>query len=352
MGGRRGKKSAFYRIFNMLSLSDINPDHMNRTTISNHKPQTLSWFRNHLIDWANIDVNIPGLPGIPVPRSLGYPFDAAITSEDGQYAFVYRRLGTKGVLMKHGEEIREINRPYYCSDIYEYPAAFAVLKGRTYLIHCPLQYRRLDFEDVETGEIVTDVPGRNADDVFHSRLSVSPGNRYLMSAGWFWHPWGIALAFDLEACLSNPLLLDRGFACSDLKSEIATASFIDDDTVLLGSSEQKIWQEREPGKLPPLHIAVWHLPSNNIIHVVKPKTEFGQLYAIDAERCFDTFRYPRIINLRNGEVEDKAEDIFSGLDNHAIVGDPEDYRLISFNRSTKQLAIVNKVTNSVEILSP
>lgn len=325
---------------------------MKRITLSDNSPQTICWINNRPTDWAKIEM--PGSSGMQFTRSLGFPFDAAVSSEDGQYVFIYQKLGTKAVLMKDGHELREINRPYYCSDVHEYPATLATLKnGRTYLIHCPFKYCRLDFEDVETGEIVTNVPGRDPRDFFHSRLAVGPESRYLLSDGWFWHPWGVAKIFDLEACLADPLLLDIGSDPDDLQTEICSASFIDMNTVLLGTSNEPARDEEEPGKVPPLHLAIWDIPSNQITHVVKPQTEFGQLYAIDEERCFDTFRYPKIINLRNGEVEDKAEDIFSGLINHAIISSSRDQLpQISFNRSTKQLAIVNKVTNSVEILSP
>ena len=114
-------------------------------------------------------------------------FDRAITSADGQYAFIYQSLGTKGLLLRDGELLREINRSYYHSDVYEYSAAFATVDATTYLVHCPVAYCQLDLEHVETGELVTNVAGREPIDCFHSRLEVSPAGGYLLSKGWLWH---------------------------------------------------------------------------------------------------------------------------------------------------------------------
>ena len=40
------------------------------------------------------------------------------------------------------------------------------------------------------------------------RLAVSSTGRYLLSAGWLWHPWGVLDVWDLEAALHNAAVLD------------------------------------------------------------------------------------------------------------------------------------------------
>ena len=94
--------------------------------------------------------------------SFAFSFDGSITSQDGQYAFIYKRLGTKGILLKNGEIIREINRTYYHAETYEFPSAFITFDNKTYLAHCPISYCQLDFENVETGEIVSNIQGQKA----------------------------------------------------------------------------------------------------------------------------------------------------------------------------------------------
>jgi hypothetical protein len=115
--------------------------------------------------------------------TTGYPFDQVLLSSDGMYSVLYERLGTKGIILKNGHLIREINRSFYHATAYEYPIAFLTLSnGRTCIVHCPDKYNKLEIEDVETGERYTQ---RNTDlhDFFHSRLSVSENNHYLLSAG-------------------------------------------------------------------------------------------------------------------------------------------------------------------------
>jgi len=71
--------------------------------------------------------------------------------------------------------VREINRSYYHAEAYEYLVAFAKLKdGRDILIHCPVDYCRIDFEEVETGQLLTNHSGRKPSDFFHSRFEISP----------------------------------------------------------------------------------------------------------------------------------------------------------------------------------
>ena len=165
--------------------------------------------------------------------------DTAITSSDGQYAFIYQKLGTKGLLLKNGDILREINRSYYCAEVYEYPAAFVTIDNRTFLVHCPMKYCRLDFEDVETGQIVTDDQDRNPSDYFHSRLEISPNGKYLMSKGWFWHPWNDIRLFDIRKCFDSPEELDKSEIYPNVGTEICTASFIDENKVLIGSSDEE-----------------------------------------------------------------------------------------------------------------
>nr|WP_294946647.1 hypothetical protein [uncultured Mucilaginibacter sp.] len=212
---------------------------MKRKTIKANWLQTISWLDDKIVDWPSAR-KIYSLEG-KVISSGGDTydfFDGVVSSPDNQYAFAYKRLGTKGLLLKNGKLIREINRSYYCSESYEYPAAFVKVDDVTYLIHCPLKYNRIDFENVATGELITDVQGREPSDAFHSRFEISPGNTYLMSKGWYWHPRDFVEVFNIKDCLRNPLLLDQSVLSPDTGVEINTASFINDSQVVIGSSDE------------------------------------------------------------------------------------------------------------------
>jgi hypothetical protein len=50
-------------------------------------------------------------------------------SPSGEFAVIYTRLGTKGLVLHRGKIIREINRSFYHADVYEYPIGLAALKN-------------------------------------------------------------------------------------------------------------------------------------------------------------------------------------------------------------------------------
>ena len=166
---------------------------MKRRTISDviFSVGVLSWDKNTLIDYKNCcnRYAIDAAPEFGQSYNWPYDFDGIKTSTDGVYIFMYTKLGTKGLLIKNGELLREINRSYYYASTYDYPVEFYTNSaGRTFLLHCPFSYNKIDFEDVETGEIIGNKVDRIPSDFFHSRFEVSPNGKFLLSKGWIWHP--------------------------------------------------------------------------------------------------------------------------------------------------------------------
>src|ERR1700730_12266803 len=110
---------------------------MERKTITAGFLKTICWLDTEIVDWASsgqlysLDEKEKQL----WKSYYAYDFASSIISYDGQYAFIYKKLGTKGLLLKGGELIREINRSYYCASSYEYPAVFVTIKEITYLVH-------------------------------------------------------------------------------------------------------------------------------------------------------------------------------------------------------------------------
>ena len=323
---------------------------MRRRTLATDNPRTIAWAGDEVVDWVSLKNYGPGSSEIQqTQRGFGFPFNRAITSPDGQYAFVYQVLGTKGILLKNGEQLREINRSYYHAETYEYPAAFATVDGVTYLVHCPVEYAQLDFENVETGALVTNIAGRQPSDVFHSRLEISPEGGYLMSKGWCWHPWDVVEVFDIRACLTNPLLLDKSDLRPDTYTELSTAGFISETTILLGASAEEAMDDEELLPVPPGYIARWDFIANTYADAVKVSGAFGNLFPIDAHRAWDLYKYPKIIDLDTGEVLDKLEALDTGLQHSAIIHYLDVVPAIAFNRRTGQVAV--KVGTQLELLS-
>jgi hypothetical protein len=327
---------------------------MKRQTIKTNFLQTIDWLNGNIIDWvsAGQQYSLDGQQKQLAKYHHAFGFDGSITSQDGQYSFIYKRLGTKGILLKNGEIIREINRTYYHAETYEFPAAFITFENKTYLVHCPIDYCQLDFENVETGEIVSNIPGRKPSDIFHSRLSISPDNKYLMVCGWAWHPVDTVELFDVAECFKNPLLLDRSSLFPNFGTEINSASFIDHERILIGASDEESFDDEVPPTLPQKHIAIWNFIKNEISIPVKVDGEFGSLYAINDKQAWDMFKFPKIINIQTGTIESKLEDINSGLQTSSILhNDIEKYPQIRFDKQTSQIAI--RVDNTmIEVLAP
>jgi hypothetical protein len=103
---------------------------------------------------------LPNLDGL-VERSginFGYRFDylTSLRLGDDLWCILYENRGTKGLILKNGQHVREINRSYYCADDYDCPVVlFTLPSGRAAVIHCPDEYNRLEIEDAETGARLT-----------------------------------------------------------------------------------------------------------------------------------------------------------------------------------------------------
>ncbi len=327
---------------------------MTRQTIKTNFLRTIDWVSGSIIDWvsAGQQYSLTGQQKQLAKYHYAFSFDGSITSQDGQYAFIYKRLGTKGLLLKNGEIIREINRTYYQAEVYEFPAAFITFDSNTYLVHCPIDYCQLDFENVETGEIVTNIQGRKPSDIFHSRLSVSPDNKYLMVCGWAWHPVDTVELFEIAECFKSPFLLDKSSLSPNFGTQINSASFIDNEKVLLAASDEEPFDDEVPPALPQKHIAIWNFVKNKISTPVKVEGEFGNIFAINDKYAWDMFKFPKIINIQTGKIENKFEDINSGLQTSSILySDIEKYPQISFDRQSAKIAIRIDDT-MIEVLDP
>ncbi len=324
--------------------------HMKRQTIKTNRLRTLNWLDDKLVDWCSAGT-VYSLDGeVSQINSYHFAFDSAITSKSGKYVFIYKRLGTKGLLLKNGEILREINRSYYHAETYEYPAAFVTFNNKTYLVHCPNNYCQIDFEEVESGEIVTYILDRKPDDIFHSRFEVSEDNKYFISNGWFWHPWDVLRLFEIEKCFTDPTLLDDGISVPNIKAEICSARFINNEKILICTSTETTWDLEQPGAIPPAHMAIWNFKTNIVSKPVKINGEFGNVLAIDEKFCWDIYKYPKIINLETGEVEDKMEELNTGHQQSSIISHLVDnLPLVAYNRQLHKLAFKND--ENIEVLS-
>ncbi|QNA84602.1 hypothetical protein G4G27_11855 [Sphingomonas sp. So64.6b] len=226
--------------------------HITRFPFSN-PPQSLAWQDGALVDgvggwqWLADGTEVAG------DTHYAYGFDRALVSPSGRFSVLFCERQTKGIILDQGRLIREIGRSYYQASKYAYPIALGRLPdGREVLAHCPDAYNVIEIETLAEGERLTSRKGE-AQDVFHSRLSFSPDGRFLLSAGWIWHPFNVFCAFDVEHALRDPASLDREEAHYGALEgaapgcEVHAACWLDADRVVVTADED----DGDPSDGPP-----------------------------------------------------------------------------------------------------
>ncbi|WP_257458858.1 hypothetical protein [Archangium lipolyticum] len=277
-------------------------------------PESLCWSGDALIDWVSggLRHGLDGSSFDPCVR-YGYRFDGAVMSQDGQYAVIYERLGTKGLLLRQGKFVRELNRSYYHAEAYEYPVALCTLpSGRTLLAHCPDEYCRLELEDAETGERLTRREG-DSPDVFHSRLQFSRDGRYLLSAGWVWHPVDVLYVFDVARALERPASLDEmrelELGLGDVFVEFYSAAFGERDTLVFHCSG-----DEEVDSAP---LMSYSLTEKRVLSKAPLERPAGTMMVMDGY-VVSFFEHPQLIELATGRFVERWPELGTGTQSSSI----------------------------------
>jgi hypothetical protein len=237
---------------------------MSRVELTAPGAESLVWPDGALVDVAAGWRRYPLGGSVPVSRYTEYGpgFDAVVIAPAADVVALVRSTGTKALLLEPGGKvIRELNRSYYHAEAYRYPLAlFTLPDGRTGLVHCPEHYNQLEIEVARTGERLAGGGDRDPDDFFHSRLAVSPDGRFLLSAGWMWHPLSLAEIYDLSRALRQPRVLDAipredPWTQATGVTEISRACFVGQDVVISTSADEPDTDEADP--LGPCTLARW-----------------------------------------------------------------------------------------------
>lgn len=244
------------------------------------------------------------------------------------------KQGTKGLLLDNGRIVRELNRSFYQACAFEYPVAlFHEPGGSLLLAHCPNSYNCIELEEAETGRPLTASPERVPIDLFHSRLAASPSRKRLLSAGWFWHPWGAVARFDVAQALADPRHLDRGAAVSNFSRSVClaeenSACWLDDDRIAISATDEpedpeessEIDTEHGPVlRLLPRGLAVYDLTSGTCLRAFQFDEPLGTLLAIGCGHVLSLYRHPKLIDVSTGTVLHVWTELRSGLQNSSII---------------------------------
>jgi hypothetical protein len=284
--------------------------------------RSLAWDQSGLIDWVGGAV-LYQLDGKSdrLRINYAYGFDAVATSPRGQYQVIYTRLGTKGLVLRRGELIREINRSYYFADAYEYPIALFTLEdGREVLAHCPNEYCRLEIEDLETGARLTELERRHPTDFFHSRLAASPSGRYLLSAGWIWHPVDAVHVFDITTALNDPTHLDGAGLPLNVWGDESSAAFLNDKWLAVAVEGERDDDNTE-GPPASRDLRICDLEAGTVLATIHPPQKMGTMMAVGDEYLLSLHEHPKLLHLASNEIVASWPQIQSGIQVSSILTD-------------------------------
>ena len=287
--------------------------------------RSLCWQQDTLVDWVGggDQYNLDGTTHRAY-INWAYRFDRAIVSPGGLIQVLYEAGGTKGIVLKDGKFVREINRSFYHAHVYEYPVALLVLpNGRVALVHCPEEYNKLEIEDAESGERLT---GRKSEpiDFFHSRFSVSGDGKYLMSAGWIWHPLDAVMIYDVAQILAKPECLDRETDWDLVASmtEIHDAAFAKNDTAIFASAdvykeENEEEEERSDSLLRPDQLGHYSLSEKRFLTIASIEEPLGTLMPT-GDYVVGFYEHPKLMEVATGKIVARWPDLKTGSQNSSI----------------------------------
>ena len=285
---------------------------------------SLVWRGDELVDWV-AGGRVFALDGSMRERPVhySYRFDAAVGSPSGRYSVIYERCGTKGLLLREGQIVRELNRSFYYADVYEYPVClFALSDGREVIAHCPEEYCDAVIEDAETGERLTAPQTGDRQSLFHSRLAASPCGQFLLTAGWVWHPCDVVWVWELRRRtggliefhnLDGEYLGDRA---------VASSSFGEGGRVLVSTardSESFANERSEAVRLDAMALGSWDLATSRWLFRTTVPEEAGTLMPVGDRLAVGFYEHPKLFDLATGQVVQRWPDLHTGRQLSSII---------------------------------
>jgi len=318
---------------------------LHHTTITSHQPiGALAWLGHQLVDVAQnhllyaIGNQVQPHSQGPLPYRYGNRFTGLAQLNGTEWMVLYERLGTKGLVLHNGQLVREINRSYYHSLAYEYPATVcAGSDGQPLLAHCPEHYNRLEVETLTAGQRLTETAFRSLADVFHSRLAVSPNGRWLASAGWYWAPEDCLTLIDLHKAIPDPKYLDHEAANVIIDSAVASACWLPDNTLLLSTGEGDA--DMNDDGMMPHQTGIYHPDTGQFSTVWETSIPTGHWHPIDAHFAWDLLHHPKIIDLRHGTIIAQLPELNTGVVNSSIIPANAIYPVVALHANGSWLGI-------------
>lgn len=283
---------------------------------------TLVWDQDELVDVTTRERRkLDGSRSQPT-WIIGYEFDRAIGLRHSGvfWAVAYTNRATKAVLLKDGQVHRELNRSLYCAGDYDYPIAIAANHAdRVVVAHCPQDFGLLEIEDAESGDSLRRIKSELME--FHSRLAMSADGRYLLDAGWFWHPRCGACVFDVNQASDSPSAILENAAFS-ATNEIDSAAFLGNTHLVVSSAPEDSGGKPQPNDLRPKQLGVWSLADRRWELKIDLSEPTGIIMPWK-EWIVSFYGHPKLVERATGRIVHRWDQVFSGKQVGPInLGDP------------------------------
>ena len=320
---------------------------IDRIIISTDRPaKSLIWNGDVLVDWIEGGRKF-FLDGRTHDGGIcyGYRFDRAVALNGGEFVALYEVLGTKGLILKNGNKVREINRSCCHADVYEYPIAlFRLPDGTPGLVHCPNEYDELEIEELESGKPLTK-RGDEAIDFFHSRLKVSRDGKYLLDAGWVWQPFDVVQVFEITRALRTPLHL--GEHVDVPWPEDPSASLSEMHSACFGFSEDFFYSgSTESTPRDPLLVQVG-LKDLKVISATKLETIPGTIFSLSEQFILGLYDHPKLFDVRTGKVVASWPEFKTGKQDSSIIHHIEGIAPFAVDPERKRFAVADEAKITV-----
>ncbi|WP_432284693.1 hypothetical protein SLT36_23660 [Aminobacter sp. BA135] len=319
------------------------------TRISVSGVRSLVWHGDVLVDWVAGGRQFTLDGKIQDSRiDCGYLFDASVTSPSGEFSAIYTRLGTKGLILRRGEVLREINRSYHHADLYEFPVALIRLEdGREMIVHCPSAYNQLEIEDLATGQSLAGPNGRTPADCFHSRLSGSPDGKYLASAGGCGTRWMSCGSTILPMRSPTPVIsMVKGLDIDAWADDGISAAFLAMGELAVDLVGLERDEEEPDPWTAELRLFDPSLPATP--KMIRRPERLGTMMAIGDHHMLSLYEHPKLIDLRTGDITRRWLGIDSGVQKSSIVAQDHPTPPIALDHAGQRCAIAN--TDGIDVL--
>jgi len=176
----------------------------------------------------------------------------------------------------------------------------------------PDSYTNIEIDDLDSGTRLS--RSTTHGDTFHSRLQITVDGRHILSAGWLWHPVGVAYVYETEGLLRERRSpAKRNSLSPEVNTEVGAAGFDGNDDVLVATLEDsELFDDDKDSKgLGLSQLGRWSLVERRWVTRAPLSGPAGLLMPM-GEFAVTFYDHPKLLEVATGKVLHEWSDIHSG----------------------------------------